>query len=97
MKRTALPEEMGTHTCAICGDGFEVGTLTAWASGGGGPVGETDDTVACKRCVEVLGAYRPDRFPTIEEYRRLETEWSRPLYASSEEANAAFLAAHAAR
>jgi hypothetical protein len=39
-------------------------------------------------------SYRPDRYPTIEEYRRLEAEWSTPLYASGEEADAAFLAAH---
>ena len=84
LKRTAVPEEMGTHTCAICGDGFEVGTVTAW--------GDTEDSFACERCIEVLGNYRPDRFPTIGEYRRLEAEWPTPTYASGEEANAAFLA-----
>ena len=47
---------------------------------------------ACPSCVEALGAYRPDRFPTIEEYRRLEAEWPTPEYASGDEADAAFLA-----
>jgi hypothetical protein len=42
--------------------------------------------------VEVLGAYRPDRFPTIEEYRKLEAQWPTPLYASGEEADTAWIA-----
>ena len=85
LARTALPNEMGPYTCGICEDSFVVGTVTAWAWGGGGPVGESMDSVACPSCVEVLGAYRPDRFPTIEEYRRLEAEWATPAYASVEE------------
>ncbi len=85
LRRTAVPTEMGSTTCAICGDGFEVGVVTAWAYGGGAAVGEMEDSFACEGCVEVLGAYRPDRFPTIEEYRRLEAEWGTPAYASIEE------------
>jgi hypothetical protein len=85
LKRTAVPNEMGPYTCGICEEPFIVGTVTAWAWGGGGPVGESGDSVACPACIEVLGNYRPDRFPTIEEYRKLETEWSTPTYASVEE------------
>ena len=85
LRRTAVPEEMGPGKCAICGDDFEIGTVRAWVYGGGGPVGGTRDSVACPACVEVLGSYRPDRFPTIEEYRRLEAEWPTPMFASVEE------------
>jgi len=85
LTRTAIPEEMGTYTCAICETPFEVTAVTAWAYGGGGPVGEAADSVACPGCIEVLGGYRPDRFPTIEEYRRLEAEWGAPTYANVEE------------
>jgi len=85
LKRTAIPEEMGTYECAVCGDEFEVGTVTAWAYGGGGAVGDAVDSVACVACVETLGEYRPDRFPTLGEYRQLEAEWATPMYASVEE------------
>jgi hypothetical protein len=69
-ERTLAPEDMGEATCAICGDGFKIGTVTAWVY--------TDVccmVFACERCVEVLGGYRPDRFPTIEDYWRLEAEF----------------------
>ena len=50
---------------------FEVGTVTAWAytddlCGIGDP-----DPWVCVACVEDLGEYRPDRFPTLQDYRRL--------------------------
>jgi hypothetical protein len=84
LMRTETPEDLGAAQCAICGDGFEQGTVTAW----------TRDLAvanpwACPSCVEVLGAYRPDRFPTIEEHRRLEAEWPTTEYASGDEADAA--------
>ena len=31
------------------------------------------------------GMHRPDRFPTIEEYRRLERQWVTPEYPSVED------------
>jgi hypothetical protein len=45
----------------------------------------------CPRCVEFMGGHPSGRFPTIEEYRRLEAEWPTPLYASGEEADRVLL------
>ncbi len=91
LRRTMTPEDMGRYPCAICSDEFELGTVTAWGySGKRDPAGLGDlDPFVCPTCVEVLGAYRPDRFPTIEEYRRLEAEWPTTEYASGDEADAA--------
>jgi hypothetical protein len=85
LARTAVPNEMGPYTCGVCEEPFVVGTVTAWAWGSGGPVGEAADSVACPACVEVLGNYRSDLFPTIQQYRRLEAQWPTPEYASVEE------------
>jgi len=85
LERTAVPSETGTYTCGICEDPFVVGTVTAWAWGSGGAVGASVDSVACPACIEVLGNYRPDRFPTIQEYRELEAQWATPTYGSIEE------------
>ena len=93
LRRTMTPDDMGRYACAICTDEFELGTVTAWAYTGEvapGHVGD-GDPFTCPKCVEALGAYRPDRFPTIEQYRHLEAEWPSPEYASGEEADAAWL------
>jgi hypothetical protein len=82
LARTAVPNEMGPYTCGICEDTFVVGTVTAWAWGSGGAVGESDDSVTCPACIEVLGNYRPDVFPTIQQFCELEAAWSTPTYAS---------------
>jgi hypothetical protein len=78
--RTQTPEDLGPAECAICGDGFEVGTVTARVSRV-----QTDDPRACPACVEALGAYRPDRFPVIEQLRALEGVWPTPEYGSGQE------------
>jgi hypothetical protein len=56
------------------------------------------DGRACPGCIEVLGrietADNDGRFPTIEEYRRLEAEWRTPVYSSMEEASAAWEREH---
>ena len=91
LEQTMTDEDLGPTMCAICGDEFEFGPVSAW--------GYTDtnaflgvDSYVCEQCIEVLGEYRPDRFPTIEEYRTLEAEWKTPLYRTGEEADAAFRA-----
>ncbi len=89
LKRTQSPEDMGKAECGICRDDFELGTVTAWTYTGERSrygVGDSDPW-ACPACVAALGNYRPDRFPTIEEYRRLCEEWPTPQYASGEEAD----------
>jgi hypothetical protein len=91
LKRTMTPEDMGATECCICGDTFELATVTAWTltdEEGRYGVGDPDPW-ACPACVEVLGAYRPDRFPTIAEYKRLERRWPTPEYGSGEAADAA--------
>jgi hypothetical protein len=85
---TLTPEDMGEpYPCAICGDSFELGTVTAWTRDI-----PAFNPCACPACVEALGEYRPDRFPTIEEYRKLEAQWPTPQYASGEEADVAWIA-----
>ncbi len=86
LERTTVPEELGEQaTCAICAQPFEIGVVDA--------VAITDDNVldgsCCSACVAFLGRHRSGRFPTIEEYRRLEAEWGTPLYASRAEAERA--------
>jgi hypothetical protein len=92
LERTPAPEDMGKAQCCICGDSFQLGTVSAWAHSRGGYAMDEADSRACPTCIEVLGKYRPDRFPTIEEYRKLEAEWATPQYASAEEANKAWIA-----
>jgi hypothetical protein len=51
--------------------------------------GRTEIGAVCEACVEHMGSHPSGRFPTIEEYRRLEAEWLEPAYASGEEADRA--------
>ncbi len=39
-----------------------------------------------------MAARRPEKFPAAEDFARLEAEWKTPVYASAEEADAAWMA-----
>lgn len=85
--RAHLPEDVGREeTCGICGEKFRTEVVLA-------PV-LTEDRYemgrACPACVELLGKYKPQKFPTIEEYRALEATWRTPLWSSAEEATRAW-------
>ncbi len=82
LERTTVPEELGdVVTCEICDGDFEMGVVDAQLV--------TSDNIlqgsCCAPCVAFMGRHRSGKFPTIEEYRRLEAEWGTPLYTSVEE------------
>lgn len=82
LQRLLVPEDLGgSESCAICGAALELGVVYPYAA-------TSDDVhmgVLCEGCVEHMGRHASGRFPTIEEYRRLQAEWRTPLYASMEE------------
>ncbi len=88
LERAQVPEELGQMVpCAICAKGFEMGVVDAQLVTGDNVL----DGSCCPACVEYMGHHPAGRFPTIEEYRRLEAEWGTPLYSSIEEANRAHI------
>ncbi len=73
------PQGGGT-ICAHCGHAFVEPSVVAHA---------TTDTdvemgVLCVECVEYLGRRNPEKFPTLEEYRRLLEQYPRAMYESEE-------------
>jgi hypothetical protein len=86
LRRTVYPADIGLEEgCAMCGEVFAWGTvyaqlLTSAAYDGGR---------LCRGCVEFMGGHPSGRFPTIEEYRRLEAEWPTAEFTTMEEALAA--------
>jgi hypothetical protein len=86
LEQTMTPEDMGPNECSICGETYEVGTVTVWLR----EAIVAGDPWVCPACVEVLGAYRPDMFPSIEEFRRLEGQWQTTIYSSGVMADAAW-------
>jgi hypothetical protein len=85
LQRTEAPEDMQPDHCGICGQLFEVGVVRAQVV----VLWEQDGGVACEQCIEYFGNYRPDVFPSLAEYRRLERQWGTPEYASVRELEAA--------
>jgi hypothetical protein len=83
LQRIHTPEELGElATCEICAGDFERGVvLPVLLAAGRLQAGDV-----CSECVEFLGGHPSGRFPTIEQYQRLEAAWGTPLYASREEA-----------
>ncbi len=49
-----------------------------------------DGGMLCPACVEAMGDYRPDLFPTLAEYEESKARWSGPIWGSVEEATAAW-------
>ena len=83
LRRALVPSEVHQReVCGICGDRFTVGSVAS--------VTMTDERVdmgyACPNCVEALGDYRPDRFPTIAELEEARLQYPEPVWASVDEA-----------
>jgi hypothetical protein len=84
LERTPFPEDLGDMAdCALCGRSFEIGVVFPMLLVGN----HMDAGSVCTACIEFMGHHPSGRFPTIEEYRRLEAEWGTPLYTSLEEAD----------
>jgi len=86
LDRTIYPADVGLEeACAMCGEGLTWGTVYAQVL--------TSDLYDCDRlcpsCVEFMGRHPSGRFPTIEEYPRLEAEWPTAVFTTMEEALAA--------
>ncbi len=80
LERLLVPEDMGEAKCAICHKPFEQGVMWAQLLCDC----RMDMGVVCPECVEFWGELEtPEgqerRFPTIEEYRRLEAAQDGPL------------------
>ncbi len=87
LERAHTPEDYGLEeACGICGERFAVEVVLATV------VTETREEagLACPECVALMGRYRPEKFPTIEEYREARYRWSVPIWASIEEATRAW-------
>jgi len=84
--RTIYPADIGLEEeCVMCGQAFEWGTVYAQLLAGG----RHDGGRLCTSCVAFMGRHPSGRFPTIEEYRRLEAEWPTAEFTAVEEALAA--------
>lgn len=85
LMRAETPENVGREEeCAICARRFRTEVVLAmpWTEGGS----DLEGKHACPACVEALGRYLPEKFPTIEEYEAAKRRFLRPLFASYEEA-----------
>lgn len=88
LQRAHTPEDYGREeACAICGERFrsevvlaDVATEHKVAMG-----------VACRICVATMGRYKPEKFPTIEEYEAALSRFGEagPIWGSIEEASEA--------
>ena len=89
LMRAETPEAVGREeNCAICARPFRTEVVLAmpWTEGGT----DMDGRLACPACVEALGRYLPDKFPTIEEYEAAKLRYPEPLFGSQEEAESAW-------
>ena len=90
LMRADTAEEVGREAeCAICARPFrtEVVIATPWTDCG---TDMGDGRPACPACVEALGRYLPERFPTLEEYEAAKLRFPEPLFSSHEEAERAW-------
>ena len=87
LQRAHTPEEIGQEEeCPICGDWFTTEVVLAFTK-----TNHRDERgLACQRCVEVMGGYKPEKFPTIEAYRAALGSWRGPIWGSIEEASASW-------
>ncbi len=82
-ERAHTPEDVEHgDPCAICGESFRLGVVAAFVTSDGTPASS-----ACPECIAVLGAYRPDRFPTRAEYEAAVRRFDGPIWGSIEEAD----------
>lgn len=86
--RAHTPDEVGCEAdCEICARRFRTEVVLAQASTERGTF--IGAALACPACVEALGNYLPEKFPTIEEYRGATQRFSGPIWGSTEAASAA--------
>jgi hypothetical protein len=82
-------QDMDAAACALCVQEFTLQSVYA--------TGKSDQHydlgVICPSCLAYLGARAPQRFPTIEEYIRALRQYPQPMYESSEDLEAAAVAA----
>lgn len=87
LMRAHTPEEVGhEEVCAICAQQFRTDVVLVNAS-------TEDKTImgnVCPACVGTLGAYRPDKFPTLEEYETATRRFQGPIWENAKEATAAW-------
>jgi hypothetical protein len=87
LRRAHTPEDIDcVERCAICGEEFRTAVVLgialsdAWAE-----IGEI-----CPACIGVFGAYKPEKFPTLEEYTAALEHFPEPIWVSLEEADRAW-------
>ncbi len=85
--RAHTPKDYGLEeACGICGEWFTVEVVLAWVV----TEGRCEMGLACPACVAVMGSYKPEKFPTREEYEEALERWSGPIWAGTEEATRAW-------
>lgn len=85
LTRAHTPEDIGREeACEICARPFRTEAVLAmpWTEGGT----DMGGGLACPACVEALGKYRPDKFPTLEEYEAAKLRFPGPIWQDVEEA-----------
>ncbi len=83
LRRAVTPADMAELSCGVCSEVFEAGPVFAMAI--------TDDHYAvgegvCPSCVAVLGAHRPDKFPTAYELEEATRRFPEPIWRTEDEA-----------
>ncbi len=87
LERAHTPEDYGhDETCGICGEEFRVEVVCASLTS----EDDYDLGLACPLCVTVLGQYRPEKFPTVEEYVAANRRITGPIWGSVGEASASW-------
>jgi hypothetical protein len=78
LMRAHTPEEVGLEEpCAICEREFRTEHVLAQVST---EAGTLEANHVCPDCVELLGTYRPEKFPTLEEYEEAKQRFSGPIW-----------------
>lgn len=85
--RAHVPEDVGQdEECGICGERFRSEVVLAQLLA----EGRTDMGLACRSCIALMGRYKPEKFPTIEEYEAALRRFLAPIWGSVEEASRAW-------
>jgi hypothetical protein len=83
--RAHTPEDIDREEkCEVCGEIFRTEVVMAST--------KTEEwshmDLTCPSCLEVLGEHKPEKFPTIEEYRAAVRRWGGPIWTSVDEGEA---------
>jgi len=83
LTRAHTPEDCGREErCGVCGEVFRTEIALAFTKS----ESWQDMGLTCPSCLAVLGEYKPEKFPTIEEYRAAMRRWDGPIWASIDKA-----------